>query len=136
MKIPFETALYGTFRHLPARSRIPFLLAFFLLNILMGWGQNVQITSPESNPTTNSPIPININFEDGVDVLNETDFNVSNGNLQNLQRGVPEYENFESLNVDDFTVIANLQDFQDLGYSYFDLFDEEKREEYIVSKLA
>ncbi|MGM0934779.1 MAG: Ig-like domain-containing protein, partial [Bacteroidota bacterium] len=108
MKIPFETALYGTFRHLPARSRIPFLLAFFLLNVLMGWGQHVQISSPEPDPTSTSPIPINIKFEDGVDVLTETDFTVSNGNLQNLQRTVPGLQNFESFDLTEFPVTATI----------------------------
>src|SRR5690606_35868484 len=51
----------------------------------------VNITSPEQNPTSANPIPIHIHFEGGVDELDTPDFYVTNGVMENLLRQDPNF---------------------------------------------
>ncbi|MFD1096529.1 Ig-like domain-containing protein [Salegentibacter chungangensis] len=75
----------------PAGVFLLVMVLFFFFPV-KGLAQNgVEITSPEPDPTSADPIPINIKFEDGVDVLNVSDFQVTNGELQNLVREDPNY---------------------------------------------
>ncbi|MDX1699821.1 MAG: NHL repeat-containing protein, partial [Melioribacteraceae bacterium] len=67
-------------------------LILFILFVGNVFGQGVTITSPQQpGPTGTSPIQINIAFEDAVNNLAISNFNVSNGSLVNLQRLIPNF---------------------------------------------
>ncbi|MGY5848001.1 Ig-like domain-containing protein [Salegentibacter sp. HM20] len=132
---------YPPITSFPGRLQAPnwvvFFVVFFFAFFLKGFGQGVEISSPEEpGPTQANPIPINISFEDGVDELTSDDFEVTNGALQNLQRGVPGFEIIEKINLDSFKVIANSVDFFNSGYTFFDLTNPAKLAEYLTGKLA
>src|SRR5690606_17629548 len=75
-----------------AFSCLLFFLLFFLFCTAGVVGQNeVNITSPEQNPTSANPIPIHIHFEGGVDELDTPDFYVTNGVMENLLRQDPNF---------------------------------------------
>ena len=74
---------------------------------MLGFGQGVNISSPEDpGPTDANPLPLNINFEDGVDELNSLDFNVDNGDIQNISREIPDFDNKEPDRVLEDTLVA------------------------------
>ncbi|WP_144958644.1 Ig-like domain-containing protein [Gillisia sp. Hel_I_86] len=78
-----------------AKNSMLFFGVMFLM-FFSSWsvvGQGAAITSPGTpDPTSDSPIPITIEFEDGVDNLNIIDFTVTNGNLSDLQRLIPDFK--------------------------------------------
>jgi hypothetical protein len=113
-------------------------LLFFLLNCgtLLHAQNGVNISSDkEPGPTSANPIPIDIKFEGPVNRnLVEADFEVTNGGISNFQRGIPEFENFSSTNIDAFPVVANIPDFFDSGYS--NPISEQQRMAYLVNKIG
>ncbi|MDT0644872.1 tandem-95 repeat protein [Zunongwangia sp. F363] len=49
------------------------------------------MSSDEPDPTAANPIPIEFNFEDGVDEIKPLDFSVINGDIQNIFREEPDF---------------------------------------------
>lgn len=128
MRCTFAKLLLNPILSTSGWPRTAFFFLFFLLNFLVGFGQQgVEISSSEPDPTTANPIPIEIKFEDGVDELTIENFFVQNGEIQNLQRGVPGFENYESQFISNFNVKADLWDYLLQGSPPID--------EYINSKI-
>ena len=96
-------ALPGSFlcarscRHIIPMGKSVLLGALFLLVFLLNFGSGVYaqngvtITSSENNPTSANPIPIDVQFEDGVDELSSLDFDVTNGTILNILREDPDF---------------------------------------------
>ncbi len=106
-------------------------LLFFLLNCgaLLHAQNGVNISSSENSPTQQNPIPIDIKFEGPVNRdLVEADFVVTNGVIGDFQRGIPEFINLSSENIDDFPVVVNYRDYLLAGFPPL--------EEYIGNKIG
>ena len=99
------------------------LWLFMFFSTLGMVGQNgVTITSTSSSPTFDNPIPINFQFNDGVDDLLLSDINIVNGTLNNLTRLVSNYKFLFEKNINKFSVKANAFDFLLSGMSFSEYF--------------
>ncbi|MBE7641195.1 tandem-95 repeat protein [Salegentibacter sp. BLCTC] len=135
MKHDYFTLPGFSFRLLPLHLSTVFFLFLFLLNFTLGFGQDCTITSTASNPTDESPIPLELNFEGPINRdLVADDFDLTNGGIGKIERGTPGFENSNSSDINDFPVIAGLTDFFLSGYD--DLLDEEQRMAYLSDKIS
>ncbi|MGB8375516.1 MAG: hypothetical protein WCE57_09370, partial [Salegentibacter sp.] len=68
------------------------LLVFLCLFVKVGWGQNgVTISTTASNPTSQNPIPVTIDFDQPVNLFDQNDLLLTNGSLDNFEVGTPDY---------------------------------------------
>ncbi|TDN88723.1 putative secreted protein (Por secretion system target) [Salegentibacter sp. 24] len=93
MKQNYLTPPGFTFRLQPFGITTALFLLFFLLNISSGFGQaNCTINSSALDPTDESPIPLDLNFEGLINrELIEEDFVITNGEIRSFERGIPEF---------------------------------------------
>jgi VCBS repeat-containing protein len=77
----------------------------------------VEITSTATSPTQQNPIPIEIKFEEAVNEIDETAFDILNGTLQNLERVNPDFSYIGSKgDLTGFTIDKTLQEIlNDIG---------------------
>ncbi|WP_037320030.1 HYR domain-containing protein [Salegentibacter sp. Hel_I_6] len=136
MKQHYPTIPGFTFRQQPFGFSTALFLLFFLLNITFGFGQgDCTITSTAPDPTDETPILLDLNFEGPINRdLVENDFIVTNGEIGSFERGIPEFQNSNSSDINEFPVIAGLTDFIESGYT--NPFNEEQRMAYLSEKIS
>jgi hypothetical protein len=107
MKQNYLTPPGFTFRLQPFGITTALLLLFFLLNICIGYGQNVTISSGgDQGPihTRQQTIPLTFEFNEPLKGFVEPDINVNNGSLSDFNVVTPNFGWLESYDVDDFEV--------------------------------